>query len=88
MSISRLDEGEEARRLVERVPDADLTALVHILRRLATCEDPVLAAFESAHEDDEGKLSEETSAAIAESRRAAEEGNLVSHEEVLRQLGP
>jgi len=77
---------ERVKRLVDLVPAKDLDTVARMLGALA--EDPVLAAFESAPEDDEGELSEETAVAIAESRRAAAEGRVLSHEEVRRQLGP
>ncbi|MGQ9554179.1 MAG: hypothetical protein ACUVWR_08720 [Anaerolineae bacterium] len=79
-------EREQVKRLVDLVPDADLPTLVRLVRALVA-EDAVFAAFDNAPEDDEGELSDETIAAIAESRQAATEGRVVSHEEVLRELG-
>lgn len=49
--------------------------------------DRVLAAFDSAPEDDEGELSEELIAKLAEADRAIAEGRVVSHEEARRRLG-
>ena len=77
---------EAVRRLVELVPDEDVPTLRRIVRALAT-EDAVFAAFDNAPFDDEGELTDEMIARLADSRQAAAEGRVVSHEEVRRQLG-
>ena len=85
--MSALPKRESARRWLELVPDEQLDRAEKMLHDLVAENDPVLAAFKNAPADDEGELSEETTAAIAESRREAAEGRVVSHEEVLRELG-
>ncbi|MGQ9555663.1 MAG: hypothetical protein ACUVWR_16305 [Anaerolineae bacterium] len=77
---------EEAHRLLELVPDEDVGVVTRMLRGLVAQEDPVLAAFLNAPEDDE-ELTEEDIAAIEEGRRAIAEGRVVPHEEVRRRLG-
>ena len=88
MSALPAKEREEARRLLELVPDEDLPTLARMLAGLAHAEeDPVRAALAAAPEDDEGELSEETAAALAEGRREIAEGCVFAHEEVMRELG-
>lgn len=79
-------EREEAHRLIELVPDEDVSAARKMLAGLVR-EDAVLAALAAAPEDDEGELSEETAAALAAARRDIAEGRVFTHEEVMRELG-
>lgn len=85
--MSALPKRESVRRLVELVPDQDLATVEKMLRGVVGEADPVLAALAAAPEDDEGELSEETAAALAEGRREVAEGRVFSHEEVMRELG-
>ncbi len=81
-----VDERERVKDLIDLVPDADLPTVARMLRALAAA-DPVIAAFENAPEDDEGELSDEMIAKLAESDRAIAEGRIVSHEEARRRVG-
>ncbi|MHB0875934.1 MAG: hypothetical protein ACYC5O_07815 [Anaerolineae bacterium] len=76
---------QRLRRLVELVPDEDVPTLLRIVDALAA-EDPVLAAIENAPLDDEGELSDETVARLAEADRAIAEGRVISDEELRRRL--
>ena len=86
---------ENVRRLLERVPDEDLPTVEKMLQGVVREEarpqrrewSAVLAAFDSAPEDDEGELSDELVARLAESRRAAAEGRVFTDEEVRERLG-
>ena len=86
MSTAPAREREEVHRLLELVPDEDLPTLRRIVRALAV-EGAVFAAFDNAPLDDEGELSDEMIAKLAESDRAIAEGRVVSHEEARRRLG-
>jgi len=86
MSAVPAREREEVRRLLELVPDEDLPTLRRIVRALVA-ETAVFAAFDSAPLDDEGELSDEMIAKLAESDRAIVEGRVVSHEEGRQRLG-
>ncbi len=81
-----IDERERVKDLVDLVPEADLPTAARMLRALEA-EDAIIAAIENAPEDDEGELSGETIVALAESRRAAAEGEVVSDAEMRRHLG-
>ncbi|MHB0874682.1 MAG: hypothetical protein ACYC5O_01420 [Anaerolineae bacterium] len=85
--MSALPKRESVRRLIELVPEQDLDTVEKMLRGLVRVEDPVLAAFDSAPEDDEGELSDELVARLTEADRAIAEGRVVSHEEARRRLG-
>ena len=76
---------ERLRRAIELVPDRDVPVLLRVADALAT-EDPVLAALNSAPLDDEGELTDEMIARLAEADRDIAEGRVISHEELLRRL--
>jgi len=79
---------EEAHRLLELVPDEDLSAAARMLRGLVgEREDPVLAAFANAPVDDEGELSDEAIADLAEADADVAAGRVMTTEELCRRLG-
>lgn len=80
-------ERERVKKLVDLVPAKDLDVVARMLRGLVEENDPVLAAFANAPEDDEGEPSEESLAKLAEADRAIAEGRVVSHEELRQRLG-
>jgi len=49
--------------------------------------DPVRHALDNAPLDDEGELSDETVAALAEGRRDVAEGRVYTNQQVMRELG-
>jgi len=73
---------DELRALVDAIPDDRLPAAREALEQLT---DPVLLAFLNAPEDDE-PLTDEDLAAIAEAKADVARGDVVSLEEVERQL--
>lgn len=72
--------------LVERLPEAEERAALHVLEYLAErSADPVLRALAEALEDDE-PLTEEDLEALREGREDITAGRVVSHEEAVRRL--
>jgi hypothetical protein len=80
-----MSEREHAHELIERLPDAQLAALVGLLE---TIVDPVTAALRGAEVDDEPENEEEKRAA-AEARAwlAQRGGRGIPHDEAMRRLG-
>ena len=76
---------ERIRQLVDLVPDKYLEAVERMLVGLA--EDPVLWAFTHAPTDDEGELSDEAIADLAEADEDVAAGRVMSTEELCRRLG-
>jgi hypothetical protein len=76
---------EQARQLIDRLPDPQLAALVGLLE---TIVDPVAAAVRNAPLDDEPE-SEEEKQAVAEARDWLDRrgGKGIPHEEAMRRLG-
>jgi hypothetical protein len=76
---------EHAHELIERLPEAQLDALVGLLE---TIVDPVAAALRDAEIDDEPE-SEEERLAVAEGREwlARRGGRGIAHDEAMRRLG-
>jgi hypothetical protein len=76
---------EHAHELIERLPEAQLSALVGLLE---TMVDPVAAALRAAETDDEPETDEEKLAA-AEARAwlARRRGRGIPHDEAMRRLG-
>lgn len=76
---------EHAHELIDRLPDAQLSALVGLLE---TIVDPVSAALRNAPEDDEPETEEERQA-VAEARDwlARRGGKGIPHDEAMRRLG-
>ncbi len=77
---------QELREIVDELPDEELLGVWSYLRYLMATKDPVVKSLLEAPLDDE-PLTPEDEAAIEEGRRAAAEGNLISNEEMKRQLG-
>ena len=76
---------EHAHELIDRLPDAQLSALVGLLE---TIVDPVSAAMRDAPDDDEPE-SEAEKRAVAEARDwlARHGGKGIPHDEAMRRLG-
>ena len=78
---------EEARRLLELVPDEDLGAATRMLRGLVGGQqDPVLAAFANAPLDDE-EWTPEDEAARQEGQADVAAGRVMSTEQLRCRLG-
>jgi hypothetical protein len=75
---------EDLHRLLDRIPETDVTAARKILRALA---DPVGAALHNAPDDDEPLSAHERAAWDADQRRRATGESPVSHEDLLSELG-
>ena len=76
---------EHAHELIERLPDAQVMALVGLLE---TIIDPVAAALRNAPDDDEPETEEERQA-VADARNwlAKRGGKGIPHDEAMRRLG-
>ena len=76
---------DDAHRLIDRLPETQLSALVGLLETIA---DPVAAALRNAPMDDEPETEEEKQAA-AEARVWLQRngGKGIPHAEAMRQLG-
>lgn len=79
MTTSRAD----LHRLVDELSDDEVEPAARALRILGS---PVLRALRDAPEDDE-ELTPEEREAIEEGREAARRGDVVSSEELIRELG-
>lgn len=79
------DARQLAHQLIDRLPEAQVSALVGLLD---TIVDPVAAALRNAPLDDEPE-SEEEKRAVAEAQDwlAGRGGKGISHEEAMRRLG-
>jgi hypothetical protein len=78
---------EELYRLVDALPDNAIPAARRILEELGAVEpDEVLYTIETAPIDDEPETEEER-AAVAEARAASARGEVMTTEELRRQLG-
>ncbi len=73
-------------KLLERVTRLSEGEAEETLRLLEDREDPVVAAFREAPEDDE-PWTEEDEAAVAEADADFAAGRTVSHEEIKREFG-
>ena len=76
---------DDAHRLIDRLPETQLSALVGLLE---TIVDPVAAALRNAAVDDEPETEEEKQA-VAEARVWLQRngGKGIPHEEAMRRLG-
>jgi hypothetical protein len=85
MEEELMSEREHAHELIDRLPDAQLSALVGLLEAMI---DPVVDAIRNAPIDDELETDEEKKA-VAEAREwlAKRGGKGVPHDEAMRQLG-
>lgn len=75
---------EKAHKLLDELPESEIEPVVESLA--SRREDPALAAFRDAPEDDE-EISAEEETAAAEGRADIAAGRTVSHEEMLRKYG-
>lgn len=73
-------------RLIDDLPEQDLSVATRVLEALRATSDPVLRALMSAPLDDEPD-DDDADGGLSEARREAREGKGLSHEEVKRELG-
>ncbi len=73
---------EALHRRIDELPDAEVERVLRALQ----LTDPVRRAIELAPEDDE-PLTAEDRASIRDGREAAARGEVVDHEDLLRELG-
>jgi hypothetical protein len=74
---------QNAHQLVDRLPEAQLSALVGLLEAIV---DPVTAALRNAPFEDE-EISEEEERAVAEAREWLKRNKPIPHEEALAEFG-
>lgn len=72
--------------LVEDLPESELPTAHRVLEALHATTDPVLRALIGAPADDEPD-DDDLDGGLSEARADASQGNTVSNEEALRQLG-
>ena len=78
---------ETLHQLVDKLPESEVAAATRYLEYLSVArQDPFLRALIQAPLDDEPETEEERTA-IAEGRAALQRGDVVSHEELRRDLG-
>jgi len=77
---------EALHHLVDELPESELTSAHRLLEYLHSGADPVLRAFMAAPEDDEAETLEEA-AAVREARERLAQGEVVTQEELARELG-
>lgn len=73
-------------KLVDALPERDIPAVSRILEALNLTADPVARSLVMAPFDDEPD-DDDFDGGLSEARREAEEGRLLSHEEIQRELG-
>ena len=78
-------EKQHAHELIERLPQGQLSALVHLLETMVG-EDPVANALRNAPVDDEPETDGEKQA-VEESREWLRRGKGIPHDEAMRRLG-
>lgn len=78
------DARENAHRLIDRLPDQQLSALVGLLE---TIVDPVAAALRNAPIDDEPETEEEKRAVAEAEDWLKRNGKGIPHTEAMRRLG-
>ena len=72
--------------LVDALPNSEVPAAKRYLEYLRDLGDPVLSSLHSAPIDDEPEMPKEK-AAVAAARRAVKRGDVMSHEQLRRELG-
>ncbi len=79
------DPRDDAHRLIDRLPETQLAALVGLLEAIV---DPVAVALRNAPVDDEPETEEEKQA-VEEARTSLQHngGKGISHDEAMRRLG-
>jgi predicted transcriptional regulator len=75
---------EKAHKLLDELPESEIEPVVEFIA--SRREDPVIATFHTAPEDDEPFTTEEK-AAVREAEEDFAAGRTVSHEEMLRKYG-
>ncbi|MGQ9554171.1 MAG: hypothetical protein ACUVWR_08675 [Anaerolineae bacterium] len=85
--MSAVPAREEARRLLELVPDEDMGMVARMLRGLIISRetDPFLLTLQNAPEDDEPVSEEEEAVQLSEEEEAR--GELISDADLWRELG-
>ena len=73
-------------RLIDDLPEQDLSVATRVLEALRATSDPVLRALVSAPLDNEPD-EDDIDGGLTEARREAREGKGLSHDEVKRELG-
>jgi hypothetical protein len=76
---------EKARKLLDELPESELEPVLEFIASRGG-EDPVIAAFRDAPEDDE-PFTAEDEAAVREADEDIAAGRTVSHAEMLRKYG-
>jgi predicted transcriptional regulator len=76
---------ERIHRLVDQLPEAELSAAESLLVERRAATDPFFQALANAPEDDE-PLTDEDAAALDEANADIAAGRVVPHEEVFRRL--
>ncbi len=77
---------ETLHKMVDLLPESEWEAVYRVLEERLAKHDPVLRAFLNAPEDDEPETEEER-AAVEEAYEALARGEVVSDEELRRELG-
>jgi len=83
MAHGSANEKQQAHELIERLPAAQLSAVVGLLEAML---DPVSRALASAPFDDEPVTAEEEKA-LAEAREWSKHNKAIAHDQVLAELG-
>ena len=73
-------------KLVDALPEQDLPTATRILEALSLPMDPVERSLRLAPPDDEPD-DDDFDGGLTEARRQARDGDVVSHEEILREFG-
>lgn len=77
---------QQLHELVDQLPESELITAARLLEALRDTADPFLRALAMAPLDDETETGEEAAAAVA-ARDALRRGDVVSDEELVRELG-
>lgn len=77
---------DDLHRLVDQLPEGELATAERLLRDLCGGEDPLLRFLEAAPVDDEPETEEER-AAVAAAWEAIRHGEVLTDEELRRELG-
>jgi predicted transcriptional regulator len=77
---------EQAHKLLDELPESEIEPVLEFIASRREDEDPVIAAFRDAPQDDE-PWTDEDEAAAAEGRADIAAGRTVSLDEAMRELG-
>ena len=83
MALDLDQEREQARLLLNMLPEEKLAAVVHLLKVIS---DPLVGSLAEAAVDEE-EINVETAAALDRARASLARGEGVPHEEILREFG-